>query len=200
MKSKNKFIFIADLETTGFSPVTNDIIELACIVAKKINGEYVKINSFCDRCSPVNEKSWTFGAEKIHKIPRHVAFGYQEPRKMLIKLLHFLKMFKHHDNEPLLFVYHGKNKFDFKFLDQAFFKAGLKSSFEKVFNTDYIESTCEIARKYQSALGLDNSKLNTLCDHFGIELDHHKALSDTNATFELYKKLKKMGYQTELKI
>ncbi|MFR7875435.1 MAG: hypothetical protein ACLU4J_03015 [Butyricimonas paravirosa] len=29
--------------------------------------------------------------------------------------------------------------------------------------------------------GLPNYKLNTLCDHFGIALNHHEALSDAGA-------------------
>ena len=195
---KNKYIFVTDIETTGFSPKKNDIIELAGIIVKKNGDDFELIDSFSENCRPYSRSTWTVGAEMIHKIGIHEAFSFQHPRKMLINFLKFLLPYKHSDNLPLLFVCHAKNKFDYKFIKEAFEKEMLVSSFNKVFSEKKYESTIDIAQKYKSALGVENLKLPTLAEYFDIKLNHHEATSDANACLEIYKKLKNMGYQTEL--
>ncbi len=44
--------------------------------------------------------------------------------------------------------------------------------------------TCKMSRSCLS--GLENHKLNTLCDYFNIELDHHKADSDALACARIF--------------
>lgn len=195
---KNNYIFVTDIETTGFSPNKNDIIELAGIIVKKEGDNLKYIDSFCERCRPYSIDSWTAGAEMIHKIRMDEAFTFQHPRKMLINLLKFLLPYKHDDNLPLLFICHAKNKFDYKFIKNAFLKEGLINSFHKVFSENNYESTIDLASKYKDVLGVDNLKLSTLADYFNVELSHHEAFSDANACLEIYKKLKNMGYQMEL--
>ena len=51
--------------------------------------------------------------------------------------------------------------------------------------------TCKIARSLK--LPICNNKLNTLCDYFGIELDHHNALSDARAAAKLIIEYEKLG-------
>lgn len=43
--------------------------------------------------------------------------------------------------------------------------------------------TCRLSRKLVK--GLPNYKLNTLCDHFGIALNHHEALSDARGAAKI---------------
>ena len=43
--------------------------------------------------------------------------------------------------------------------------------------------TCRLSRKLVK--GLPNYKLNTLCEHFGIELNHHEALSDARGAAKI---------------
>ena len=41
--------------------------------------------------------------------------------------------------------------------------------------------------------GLPNYKLNTLCDHFGIALNHHEALSDARGAAKIMIELSKLS-------
>lgn len=192
------YLFFTDIETTGFSPRKHDIIEIACLMVKECDNEYKVLSSFHETCCPYSKKNWTFGAEQMHGITFSEASTYQHPRKMLIKLLHFLN--KYRSESSFTFICHAKNHFDFNFLNEAFFKEQLQDSFKKVFNKDDYESTHDIASKYKSAFGVPDLKLSTLADYFDVDLDHHKALSDVECCLEIYKKLKKLGYQLELKI
>ena len=51
--------------------------------------------------------------------------------------------------------------------------------------------TCRMARKLLP--DLENHKLNTMCRHYGISLDHHLASSDSRACAELILKYLDMG-------
>jgi DNA polymerase-3 subunit epsilon len=42
---------------------------------------------------------------------------------------------------------------------------------------------------------VNNHKLNTLCQYFGIDLNHHEALSDTNAVVELIIQAQRDGWE-----
>lgn len=198
--ASNPYLFIVDLETTGFSPRKNDVLEIAAIVAKKTGDEYEIVSTFNESSRPYSKSSWTFSAENVHGISFAEAMTYQVPRKMLIKLMYFLVPFRVENDKPLLFVCHAKNKFDFKFLEEAFFKEQLQDSFRKIFNRDHYESTHDIANNYKSAFGVPNLKLNTLAEYFDIKLDHHKAFSDATACYLIYKRLKKMGYQLDMNV
>jgi DNA polymerase-3 subunit epsilon len=55
--------------------------------------------------------------------------------------------------------------------------------------------TCKIARKLN--LNLPNNKLNTLCDYFSIELDHHNAMSDARAAAKLIIEFEKRSSSLE---
>ena len=190
MKSDNPYMFFCDLETSGFSPMNNDVIQIAGIVAKKDGNEIVKIDEFNEFCRPLNPKTWSEEAQiKSHGIKLSEAIKFPHPRKILIKFLHFLLPYKHEENHPLLFVCHAKNHYDFKFLRLAHHKNGLEYSFNKVFNCNNYKSTIDMMSKYKDVLGLENLKLSTIADYYGIELEHHEALSDVNCCFEIFKKI-----------
>lgn len=191
-KFENPYLFFEDLETTGFSPKKNAIIQLSGIIAKPIDGELQEVARFNEFCRPGKNDYWSEGAEEHHGIPYHKAIKFQEPRKMLIKFLHFLLPFKSEDNSPIKFVCHAKNKFDLKFTKELFIKEGLITSFDKVFNDDHYESTIDLAEKYKSVTGLKNNKLDTLTSYFEINHNHHEGLSDALACFQIYKNFKKM--------
>ena len=55
--------------------------------------------------------------------------------------------------------------------------------------------TCKLARSLN--LPTCNNKLDTLCSYFGIELDHHNALSDARATAKLIIEFEKLGATPE---
>ena len=73
--------------------------------------------------------------------------------------------------------------FDITFIKKASEKEGY------YVENDYLD-TMEIARK--EVLGLKNYKLNTICDHFGIEFLHHRAMSDAHATAKMFLEIIKL--------
>ena len=55
--------------------------------------------------------------------------------------------------------------------------------------------TLKGARAIKAQLGLGRLRLCDLCAHFGIELDHHNALSDALGAGQLYFALRRMGVE-----
>ncbi len=70
-------------------------------------------------------------------------------------------------------------------------------SFYGIFWRDSAEyaCTCKMARRILP--DLPSKKLNCLCDCFGIELEHHNALSDARAAAKILIEYEKMGYSAE---
>ncbi len=61
-------------------------------------------------------------------------------------------------------------------------------------SVDYV-CTCKMARRILPEL--PSRKLNCLCDYFGIELDHHNALSDAMAAAKILLEYEKLGFSAE---
>lgn len=59
---------------------------------------------------------------------------------------------------------------------------------------DYL-CTCQMGRR--CCRGVENHRLNTLCDHFGIPLDHHQAGSDSRACAELLLRYLEQGAEVK---
>ena len=55
------------------------------------------------------------------------------------------------------------------------------------------ESFCTYRLSRKLVKGLPNYKLNTLCDHFGIALNHHEALSDARGAAKIMIELSKLS-------
>jgi len=55
--------------------------------------------------------------------------------------------------------------------------------------------TCKMARRILPEL--PSKRLNCLCDYFGIELDHHNALSDARAAAKILIEYEKRGFSLE---
>ena len=55
--------------------------------------------------------------------------------------------------------------------------------------------TCQMARRILPEL--PSRKLNCLCDYFGIELDHHNALSDARAAAKILLEYERLGFSAE---
>jgi len=191
LKTTNPYIFFCDVETTGFSPLYNDVIQVACIVADK---DLNIIDTFDGGIRPTSRKNWTMKSQEVHGITFNEALRFPPGKKVAIDLLWFLNRFKADDNQPLLFVAHEYHGFDFKFFENIFRRENLDNSFRKVFNYNCRESTLEMADKYKKVTGLDKSKLNILAEYFNIYLDHHSAVSDVNACYEVYKNFKNMKF------
>jgi DNA polymerase III epsilon subunit-like protein len=178
----NEHIAVIDTETTGFTPLNNDIICLSCEIRDldwSLKGE------FTGYYSPQTKKRWSPHAEKVHGFSYEEACSFDHPRVTDIKFLNFLKEFKTDDNKPILFVAHDKNGFDFKFTEWSFRWHDLQYSFFKVFNQEYRVSTVKMGE----IAGYPKNKLNIWAERIGFDLDHHEVKSDRIACSKVFKHL-----------
>lgn len=175
LKPESKSILFADCELTGFDTWSNSIIEVSFI---QKTGDYIERKTFHAR--PESVEKWSEDAEKVHGIALWDAMRNPTHTQMADDILDFIKPCEK-------FIYHGLRKFDYIRLESLFFKVGKVFEFRKKCPIETVDSTIRLAKE---RLQLPNYKLNTLCDYYGIKLDHHKSESDVNATFELWKRLK----------
>lgn len=132
--NSNRFIVFFDVETTGFDPLRNCVISLACIVLDTETGE---VHRFYEACRPdaltqsyehpsmknFIVETWSPHAEKIHKISWRKATGEQHPSDLCMKLLRFIAPFyKENNNKKLPFVYYANAYFDWKMVKCLFTK------------------------------------------------------------------------------
>ena len=171
--------FFCDVETTGLTPLKYEIISIAWILTdKKLN----VIKKQSDILRPTSSL-WSESSEKIHGISPLRAGNGVDKHKYLSGLLKNIP--------PCTFVSHANKGpdgyFDFNMLMFDCMKLDLYGEFYSKFDPLNQISTVDYAK--QARFSVENFKLDILCKYFGIELDHHKAESDTNACYELFKKL-----------
>lgn len=173
-----------DTEVTGFSRIKHDVIELACIIT---DNDYDVKGIFNERSQP-GTKHWTAGAEKIHGITRESLRDAPSPSAFTDMFDRFVTSTKGTCSEPLQFISHDKNRFDYKWVEQLYyfyFTKEYQFGFNRHFSHKRAVSTIDLAKS--SRYTYSNYKLGTLADYHDIELDSHVALSDARACLELYK-------------
>lgn len=168
-----------DVETTALSAQKGDVIVSSLIVADLDRNELAARTFYI---KPMNPQAWDPGAEKIHKIPIEKALAHTDTP---MDILYFLKPYYVPDKYAE-FISHSLNGFDFNFMEWLYRKNQLEYSFWKMFHGEHTSSTILKARE---KLQLPNFKLNTICEHFSISLDHHNAESDVRACYEIDKRL-----------
>lgn len=159
---------VVDIETTGLSPTTNEIIELSAIKIRQ--GQVVEkfttlikpeghINSYITNLTGISD-------EMVKNSPKI--------EDVIKNFCEFLA------NDCIL----GHNiNFDLRFI-----KHNLLKHHNIELNNSSLD-TVRLARKYCPKLG--SYKLSSLANHFNINTEgHHRALKDCEMTFDLYKKIK----------
>jgi len=183
-KRHAKYVYI-DCETTGLNPVKNDIWELAFIV--DINGkveyeEVLEIQPFNGDHLDVDALKLTrMTPEKLNDLEFTV---YEAVEKIKDIWGRYIDKFNRDDK----FVVGGYFvKFDLDFLREMFKKAGDRYGIGSWMFTPPIEVSTVVAQHIaEFGLRLPNYKLATVCEHYGIDIEAHQALSDIRATRELY--------------
>jgi DNA polymerase-3 subunit epsilon len=174
-----------DTETTGTNPNKNEIIQFAAIV--EIDG--VVVDEINVRCQPTNWDAVSEEALQVTGLTLETLKTYPTPAQAAMDIEWFFD--KHIDkfNKADKFYPAGHNvSFDIDFL-QAFWRKHISKygigSYVNWRNLD----TRVLANFliYGGHLDVIDTKLGTLCNHFGIELDAHDALNDIRATRELMK-------------
>lgn len=156
---------VVDIETTGLSPIQNEIIELSAI--KVIDGEITE--TFSKLIKPTGRVS-SFITSLTGITEKMLEDGYD--------LKETLKEFRGFCKNHIIM---GHNiKFDIRFLD-----ANLQKTLGTVLENDYID-TLRIARF--SLPELRSHKLGLLAQHYGFNIQGmHRALKDCQVTNLCYK-------------
>lgn len=182
----SKLIYI-DTETTGLDAGTNGLTQIAAIVV--IDGreeERIALN--------INPYSYTDYAEdnnfalRLTSKTREMVSEYPDQRVQLYKFIDFMGRYISLGNSKDIFQLVGYNTS----FDKGFIKQWLKIN-RMDFSTFFSHKDVDVFAlvKHMRLWGMLNSckndKLDTICEHFNIELDAHDAMNDIVATRKLYK-------------
>lgn len=174
-----------DVETTGLDPVKNGIIEFAAIFeegGKEVERFHIKINpSTYDKPVGIDEVALKVNKTSLSDLARypHSKDGFQKLLSALNRISGTSKMIP---------VGYNSGNFDIPFL-----KAWFEDNGEDYGNWFHYKDIDVFALvkvlKYFKKFQTKDDKLETVCKHFGIEIDAHNAMSDIEATRELFKVL-----------
>ena len=153
---------ILDLETTGFRPQDSEIVEIFILK--------VKDNEIIDEFYSMFKPNGKITNSHIHGITNSKVKNSPTIEESNDEIINFL------GNSIL--VGHNLDNFDLKFLNYHLSKTLDNKTLD----------TLKISRK---VLGdkVENHKLDTLANYFGVSSPTHQARDDVMATFEIYKKL-----------
>lgn len=183
-------ILYFDVETTGTNPAIHEIIQFAGII--EIDGKIIEEVNY--RCQPEKWGNISDDALAVTKITREELQGFEKPGAIFYKIRAF---FENHVNkydkaDRLYPAGHNVN-FDLNFLQQFWKKYGDHWGTGSYQNWRALDSRVFANFMiYAGKLPVDNVKLQTLCEHFDIEIKAHDALSDIRATRLLIHKMLKM--------
>ena len=165
---KGKEFTVVDIETTGLDVYNDKVIEIGAVKIK--DGEVV--SSFQTLITPL--ELLTDKIVELTGITDDMLFDAKTIEEVYPDFYKFVY--------GTTFVAHNA-EFDYKFLRNTGKKLGYKLDLPVI-------DTVPFAR--ERIPGMKNYKLNTLCEKFGIEFRHHRALADAFATAELFLELVKI--------
>ena len=172
-----------DLETTGLDERKHDVIQLACIPV--ING--VRQKAFNEFCQPSNWDTIEQEALNVHGISREQLATFQSQEQMLNNFIAYVSSF----NTRFGIAGHNVAFFDKRFLSTLFKNYNKNNAFFALFNLT-VHDTLVRARSLKGVLKTENNKLETLANHFNIEIQAHDALSDISANIDVDRELAKI--------
>ena len=172
MQGLQDFVCI-DLETTGLNPKRDRIIEIGAVKVRNGKKEAI-FQQLIDPKQQLEER-----VELLTGISSEELEGQPTIQEVLPVLKEFL-------GEDVLLGH--RVLFDYSFLKRAF--TNEKISFERK-GID----TLKLARQFVT--DSESKKLESLCQHYGIKHQAHRALGDALATVELYQVLVDKYYQED---
>jgi DNA polymerase-3 subunit epsilon len=182
-------IFHFDVETTGLDPKKNDIIQLAYLI--EIGGvEKEEGNIFIQ---PFDYSSINPQALKVNNITIEQLKNFQDPGEAYRDLCKTLSRYIDKYDRADKFQPAGYNVgFDCDFFKEWFLKNG-DVYYGSWFNWKQIDPLRVLYfLDGMGEISLPDYKLETVCEHFGIQIKAHEALSDIKATKKLIEILSKL--------
>jgi len=185
MIKSNKILWF-DVETTGLDPKENDIIQLSGMI--EIDNEIKDTFNF--KMQPYNWNSISDEALKINNTTIEDLKSYEDPNIQYKKFRSILDKYVSKFDKLDKFIAAGYNvRFDIDFLKEYFIKNNNSYLFSYIggYSLDVYQIVIalyhlNLKREYP----VKNFKLETLAQDEGIEIKAHDALSDVEATRELY--------------
>ncbi|MFW6244353.1 MAG: 3'-5' exonuclease [Fibrobacterota bacterium] len=182
----DKRILWFDVETGGTDEKTDALLQLAALI--EINGEVVdEINL---KMQPIKGKRITEKSIEKHGMTLDVISDFEFPHSCYGQFNRFL--YKHNPTpvKTNRYIMAGYNAdFDCRFLSQWYADiSGGPFEYWKHCQFSPLDILPTLrAMRYAGVLKTEDTKLETVCNYFGIEIQAHDALSDIRATRELNK-------------
>ena len=175
---KEKKLAFIDLETTGFDPLTQEVIEIGCLFAKlNEKGIYEELESFEVKVKPEHIETADKEALRINRYSDEdwlFAHTQKEAFTMLAQKCEGCVLVA--QNTP----------FDYGFLQAGFSRNGLKDPFFFA----KLDTISLAYLRFRKDPEMNNFSLKALCEKYGIKNEKaHSALADIRVTFEVFKKL-----------
>ena len=169
----NKFVddyVLVDIETTGFSPVKDDIIEIGAIrvennqIIQKYN-QLIKINKnlepFTTRLTGITDEMLQTGKKISYVLKEFISFTGKD-----------------------IIIGHNVT------FDLGFLSYNCKKYLNYNLNNDYVDTLCMARRLIPNSI---NYKLGTLAEFFNVSYKGaHRGLKDVEITYEVYNNLRKI--------
>lgn len=180
--SKN-YAFV-DIETTGFAPVDNEIIEVAMIVTDSKGDEKKRLESLFNIANPVHREIGAIPGEEVH----HIDYDTIKDLQTFEENIEFAQELAKTLNDPDTVIVPHNKKFEnlwfAMFVDEYFAKHHrLKGGEGKVGEID----TMMVSVLYTDA---ERCRLLDLVESAGMEYkDAHRAMKDTEMTKEAFFKI-----------
>lgn len=190
-----------DCEFTSFDMFGGDLISVAFV---EILEDLTLGREWQGFLRPRGTKYFTERAREVHGISYFKAETFPERRKTIIDMLNWLEPI--FDYLPISVVYFGSWNFDLRWVEYTMEDVGLRDSYSKAFKIGKEEhfnlyKECKAKLKHiQSPKGKFSSdkekekgryKLDNIARFYGLEHNHHDALSDARVTAQAYCKIMK---------
>jgi DNA polymerase-3 subunit epsilon len=175
---KNNLLFL-DVETTGFDPIKNEIIEIGAVLVAQTDKGLEVLEEIDIKVKPERIEDADPQALRVN--------GYDEMQWIFASTLpEALKQLSTKSRDAIMVAHNVA--FDYSFINHAFQKTGI----ENPMHYHKLDTISIAWAKLNMKTDIDAFSLKKLCEYFGIENQKaHTALSDARATFQVYKELMK---------
>ena len=177
---------IFDTETTGKDPVLQDIIQLAYII--EVDGVVKEEGNL--KMRPFKPENVQSEALAVNMMTMEQIQAFPDPHLQYLQFVATLGRYCDKFDKTDKFYPAGYNiGFDIDFLNN-FFKKNNDPYFGSWCNWRFLDPRPFLyLMDYQGTIGLPDYKLATICQHLGIPIDAHDALSDIRATKKVIAKV-----------
>lgn len=192
MREEIKAAFI-DVETTGVNHFKNGLIQLSGSICSLKGSEIIEHESFNYKIKPLPNDVIEDKALEVNKVTRDQLEGFPHASQIYANFINMLGNYcDKFDRSDKIFFIGYNSRFDYDFCRSWFEKLN-----DKYFGSWFYFPPIDVMNLAIVALIkerhlLENFKLGTVCNYFGINVDSselHDADVDIKLTQELFKKL-----------